>query len=123
MPASSGVRVEGFGSRKAGMGCGCLLVLVAWISPRFVMTFLWIFTDRLSNAFDSFVVGLAGFVLMPYTSVLYALTYSPTDGVSGLGWLVVGLGALLDLGSWLGSGREARARSQRRVIVVRDDRL
>ena len=106
------------------MGCGCLAVLFAWLSPRFALTFMWIFTDKLTVAFDSFLIGLAGFVLLPYTAVFYALTYSVTrGGPSGFGWLLVAFGALLDLGSWLGAGRQAQNRQRQRVIVVRDDRL
>ncbi len=51
------------------MGC-CALVLASWISPRFVLFLMWIFGDRLDFAFDSFWAGLAGFVFLPWTSVL-----------------------------------------------------
>lgn len=88
------------------------------------MTFMWIFTDKLSVAFDSFLIGLVGFVLLPYTSVFYALTYSVTrGGPSGFGWFLVAFGAFLDLGSWFGSGQQAQHRQRQRVIVVRDERL
>jgi hypothetical protein len=87
-----------------------VIALMAGMSPRFVMTFLWIFTDRLSIAFNSFFMGLAGFLLMPFTSVLYAMAYSPLTGVRGVGWLLVGFGVLLDFGAWGASGREARSR-------------
>jgi hypothetical protein len=89
---------------------GCLLVLLAWLSPRFVMALLWIFTDRLTLAFDSGLVGVAGFLLLPYTSVMYALAYAPLRGVTGIGWGLVGLAVLTDLGSWLGGGNHGRNR-------------
>jgi len=92
------------------VGCGCLIVLMAGVSPRFVMAFLWIFTDRLSIAFNSFFMGFAGFLLMPFTSVLYAMAYSPVTEVQGFGWVLVGFGVLLDFGAWGASGREARSR-------------
>ncbi len=88
---------------------GCLLVLFAWISPRFVLVVLWIFTDRLTIAFDSFVLGFAGFLLLPYTTVAYALAYAPVLGVRGVGWVFVTIGLLIDLSSWLGGGRRARS--------------
>ena len=69
-----------------------------------------LFTDRLSVSMDSFLVGLLGFVFLPYTTVLYALAYAPGSGVRGLGWFLVVLGFLLDLGSWFGGGREAQRR-------------
>lgn len=92
------------------MGCGCLFVLLAWLSPRFALFVMQLFTDRLSASMDSFLVGLLGFVFLPYTTVFYALTYAPGSGVRGLGWFLVALGFLLDLGSWFGGGREAQRR-------------
>ena len=89
---------------------GCLVALLAWLSPRFVFVLLWLFTDRLTVAFPSFVIGALGFLLLPYTAVFYALAYDPVIGVSGFGVLLVGAGFLLDLGSLLNGGRNARRR-------------
>ncbi len=92
------------------MGCGCLVVLIAWVSPRFALFVVWIFTDRLSIALDSFLIGALGFVFLPYTTLFWALAYAPFGGVSGLGWLLVAFGFFADLASWSGSGREAQRR-------------
>jgi hypothetical protein len=89
---------------------GCILVFLAWLSPRFVIALLWIFTERLTIAFDSGWAGVAGFLLLPYTTVMYALAYAPLQGVTGIGWVLVGLGVLADLGSWLGGGRHGQQR-------------
>ena len=93
------------------MGCGCLVALVAWLSPRFALFLMWLFTDRLTIAMDSFIMGALGFVFLPYTTVLYALCYAPIGGVTGFGWLLVALGFLLDLGSWFGGGKQAQQRN------------
>jgi hypothetical protein len=92
------------------VGCGCLIALLAWVSPRFAIFVMWLFTDRLSTAMDSFLVGLLGFLLLPYTTVLYALAHDPVSGVSGLGWFLVALGFGFDLASWFGGGSQARRR-------------
>jgi hypothetical protein len=99
---------------------GCVLALFAWISPRFVLALLYLFTTRLTVAFSSGWAGLLGFIVVPYTTLFYALVYQaglgPHHGVSGFGWVIVGLGALLDLSS-LGFGRRAqslRSRTQSR---------
>jgi hypothetical protein len=94
---------------------GCLLALFAWISPRFVLALLYLFTSRLTIAFSSGWEGLIGFFLVPYTTLFYALVYRPGFGVRGLGWVVVALGLLLDLSS-MDMGRRAR---QRRVHTGR----
>jgi hypothetical protein len=93
------------------MGC-CAGVAVFAGAPRIGLVLLWLFTDRLSVAFDSFLPGLVGFVLLPYTTVLYALAYAPTGGVQGLGWLVVLAGLLFDLGSY-SSGAYSQQRAAR----------
>jgi hypothetical protein len=89
---------------------GCLLVLLAWLSPRFVLALLWVFTDRLDIAFRSGLVGLAGFLFLPYSSVMWVLAYAPGSGVSGIGWLLVGLAVLADLGSYAGGADRRRRR-------------
>jgi hypothetical protein len=86
---------------------GCLLALFAWISPRFVLALLYLFTNRLSLAFSSGWAGLIGFFLIPYTTLFYALVYRPGVGVHGFGWAAVAVGALLDLSS-LDYGRRTR---------------
>ena len=88
---------------------GCLLALFAWISPRFVLALLYLFTSRLTIAFSSGWEGLIGFFLVPYTTLFYALVYRPGFGVRGFGWVIVALGLLLDLSS-MDMGRRARWR-------------
>jgi hypothetical protein len=91
---------------------GCLLALFAWISPRFVLALVYVFTSRLTIAFTSGWEGLLGFLLVPYTTLFYALLYSPGIGVHGFGWVLVAVGLFLDLSS-LDAGRRARARVRR----------
>jgi hypothetical protein len=94
---------------------GCLLAIFAFISPRFVLALLYFFTSRLTIAFNSGWEGLIGFFLLPYTTLFYALVYRPVTGVRGFGWLIVGLGVLLDLSS-MGFGQRAqRQRAPRRT--------
>jgi hypothetical protein len=86
---------------------GCLLAFVAWISPRFVLAILYLFTNRLTIAFSSGWEGLIGFFFVPYTTLFYALVYRTGSGVHGFGWLIVALGLFLDLSS-MDIGRRAR---------------
>jgi hypothetical protein len=88
---------------------GCLLALFAWISPRFVLALLYLFTNRLTVAFSSGWEGVIGFFLLPYTTLFFALVYRPGVGVHGFGWLIVAVGLLLDLSS-LDVGRRAQTR-------------
>lgn len=91
------------------MGC-CLVFLVLAGAPRFALFLMWLFTDRLAVALDSFVVGALGFFVLPYTTVMYALAYDPLRGVRGLGWFLVAFAFLADLTVTFGGGRAERQR-------------
>jgi hypothetical protein len=86
----------------------CLAALLALISPRLALAFVWLFSDVLSRAFDSWVVPLIGFFVLPWTTLAYALMWDAgTNAVTGFEWFVVGLAFLFDLGSY-GGGQWAR---------------
>ncbi len=89
---------------------GCLVLIAALISPRFVVALLYLFTDRLTIAFRSGWVGFTGFIFLPWTTALYAIAYRPVTGLSSLGWLIVAVGFAIDLGSWFGGNKHARSR-------------
>jgi hypothetical protein len=91
---------------------GCVVALLGLVLPRFTLFLLWLFTERLDRAFDSFLVGFLGFLLLPYTTLLYALVYDAQDGVTGIGWFLVIVGFFFDLASLTNGHREReRARS------------
>jgi hypothetical protein len=88
---------------------GCFVVLLALISPRLALVALWLFGDLLSRAYDSVLLPLAGFFLLPWTTLAYALLWSSGRTVDGIEWLFVVLGFLFDIGA-LGGGSRARSR-------------
>jgi hypothetical protein len=89
---------------------GCLLALLAAISPRLVIFLLWVFSDRLTIAFRSGWEGVLGFIFLPYATLFYALVYAPGKGVDLFGWVIVALGVLLDLSSHAFGSRSRRHR-------------
>jgi hypothetical protein len=88
---------------------GCLVALVALISARLALFLLWIFSDVLGRAFDSWIVPFLGFFLLPWTTLAYAAFWDWGTGhhVVGFEWFFVILAFLIDLSSWAG-GRRAR---------------
>jgi hypothetical protein len=90
---------------------GCLVVLFAFISPRLALFALWLFSDLLSRAFDSWFVPFLGFFLLPWTTLAYAVMWSSSRRVSGFEWFIVILAFVIDLGSYAGRGRARRARA------------
>ena len=90
---------------------GCLVLLLAFISPRLALFAIFLFSDLLSRAFDSWFVPFLGFFLLPWTTLAYALMWvSSTNEVSGFEWFIVILAFLLDVGSY---ARGSRERSRR----------
>lgn len=89
---------------------GCLALLLALISPRLALFALWLFTDLLSRAFDSWLVPLLGFFLLPWTTLAYALLWSAGDAVAGFDWFLVVLAFLFDLAAYAGGGRRPATR-------------
>jgi hypothetical protein len=80
----------------------CLVALLALISPRLAILAIWIFSDLLSRAFDSWIVPVLGFFLLPWTTLAYAAMWGAgTDEVSGFEWFIVILAFVIDLGSYV----------------------
>lgn len=95
------------------MASGCCLVASLMLgTPRLVLLFLWIFTDRLAVAFSTWLAGFAGFLVFPWATLVYVLAYAPGRGVSSVGWLLVLLGFLGDVTSYGGGYRS-------RTVVIR----
>jgi hypothetical protein len=66
----------------------------------------------LSDAFDSWLIPLLGFFLLPWTTLAYAVMWSVgTNDVTGFEWFIVILAFVVDLGSWTGGWRSRAARS------------
>ena len=91
----------------------CFAAILALISPRLALFVLWIFDDLLGQAFDSWVLPVIGFFLLPWTTLAYALMYEVgTPRVSGFEWFIVVLAFVADL-STHGGGWSARERGER----------
>jgi len=86
----------------------CLAAALALISPRLALIGVWLFSDILSRAFDSWFLPLIGFFLLPWTTLAFAVMWDVgTHDVTGFEWFVVALAFLADLGTY-GGGRHAR---------------
>jgi hypothetical protein len=91
---------------------GCLFAILAALSPRLALILVWIFTNLVDRAFDTFIVPLLGLLFLPFATLMYVLAYQPVVGVTGWGWLLVFIGVVIDLGSY-GAGYGSRGRRAR----------
>lgn len=88
----------------------CFVALLALISPRLALFFIWLFSDMLSDAYDSWVLPLLGFFLLPWTTLAYAVMWAAgTNGVEGFEWFIVVLAFLVDLAGYgfMGNRRQS----------------
>jgi len=92
---------------------GCFIALFALVSPRLALFLLALFSNVLSHAFDSWVVPLLGFFLLPWTTLAYAAfwDWGPGHHVTGFEWFFVALAFIVDVGSYAGGGRARSHRS------------
>jgi hypothetical protein len=93
---------------------GCIAALLALISPRLALFFIWLFSDLLGDAYDEWWIPLLGFFLLPWTTLAYAVMWvAGNNEVTGFEWFIVVLAFLLDVSSWSQSGRIGRGNSAR----------
>jgi hypothetical protein len=85
----------------------CLLAILTGFFPRLGLLIVWIFTNEVDQAYDTFILPLLGLIFLPLTTLVYALFYSPIGGVDGIEWFWVVLAFLLDIGA-LGAGARSR---------------
>ena len=86
---------------------GCLLAFGAALAPRIVLILAWIFGRRWDLVWQgNWILPLLGIILVPYTTIMYLLVWSPA-GLSGFDWVWLGLGLILDIMKW---GQIARNR-------------
>ena len=80
---------------------GCLLAFSAAVAPRLVLILAWIFSDRWPLVWGSdFILPLLGIIFLPYTTIMYLLTWTLTGGIEGWDWMWIIIGLFLDFMKW-----------------------
>jgi hypothetical protein len=80
----------------------CLVSTLVLFGPRLAIL-VWglLQPARWEAAFSTFVWPLIGFLVLPYTTLMY-VAVAPL-GVSGFDWFWLALGVVIDIASWSGS--------------------
>ena len=76
---------------------GCLFLLIMMLSPRLGIIVLWVFTNWVTLAFNTWVWPLLGLIFLPWTTLFFILVAAPAGGITFWGWLMVALGLVSDL--------------------------
>jgi hypothetical protein len=81
-----------------------LLGVAFW--PRLWIIGFWIFGRQLGDAFSSWIVPALGFLVLPWTTLIYAFMWSiDSDGVHGWEWSLVAFALLVDVVFWVAGRR------------------
>lgn len=97
---------------------GCLIGCLALAFPRVALGLVWVFGGSyIPSSFPSWLWPAVGLVFLPLTTLAYAFashSLSHQGDFTPLGWIVVGLAALIDLGLVGGGHRGAQHHRRRR---------
>jgi len=82
--------------------------VVAWVVylslgllARLSLLAVWIFTDLVDDAFNTWIIPALGFVLVPWTTLTFSVMWPiGSDKVSGWEWIAVGIALLVDYVFW-----------------------
>jgi hypothetical protein len=87
-----------------GMGC-CLVAGVAAASPRIILFGMWLFTDYIGRAYETWIWPFLGFLLLPTTTIAYSIAANEFGGFRGWGAVVVAAGVVIDVLIYSGGKR------------------
>jgi hypothetical protein len=62
----------------------CLFALLSGFFPRLGLLIVWIFTNEVDQAYDTWILPLLGLIFLPLTTLVYALLWVPVGGVDGI---------------------------------------
>lgn len=87
----------------------CVLTVLVLAGPRLAILIWWLLNPlRWQVTFPNFIVPLLGFILLPFTTLMYVLV--APGGVVGFDWVWLVLAVILDLGSYGGGAYGNRER-------------
>jgi hypothetical protein len=93
---------------------GCLLAFSIALAPRVVLVLAWIFSDRWPLVWQGeWILPLLGILLLPFTTIMYMLTWTFHGGIEGWDWMWILIGLFLDIsqrfGLWGNRGKAAES--------------
>ena len=74
----------------------CVIAALFALGPRAAILIWWLVDQvRWNAAFDTFLIPLLGFLILPWTTLMWVLVFP--GGVDGFDWVWLGLAVLFDL--------------------------
>ncbi len=76
-----------------------VLGLMFW--PRLFIIGFAVFSPTIGRAFSGALIVIAGFILLPWTTLMYAVMWSiDSNEVTGWEWIVVAIALVVDIYTW-----------------------
>jgi hypothetical protein len=89
---------------------GCLTAVVSGFS-RIMLLCVWIARPAMMNAtFSTFIIPCLGFMILPFTTLMYVFLMQGVGTIQGLDWLWLFLAVLMDIASIGAAGVSNRNR-------------
>ena len=89
---------------------GCLFAMVAGFFPRIALVVIWIATDLVDRAFSTWLIPLLGLIVLPFTTLVYAIAWVPGVHLGNGRWVWVAIAFVIELIGYAGTGRTNRER-------------
>jgi hypothetical protein len=87
----------------------CVVAALFALGPRAAILFWWLLEPlKWSAAFDTFIWPFLGFIIAPWTTLMYVAVFP--GGIDGFDFVWLGLAVLFDVFSWFGGGYTNRDR-------------
>ncbi len=89
----------------------CVVASLFALGPRAAILFWWLIEPvRWNAAFDTFLWPALGFVLAPWTTLMYVAVIPA--GINGFDYVWLGLAVAMDVFAWFGGAYTNRGRVQ-----------
>ena len=83
----------------------CFITSLLLVGPRLGLLVWWIINPiYVTAAFDSWFWGFLGWLLLPWTTLMYIAIYP--GGIIGFDWILLGLAIFADMATYFGGYRE-----------------
>ena len=89
---------------------GCLTAVVSGFSRLMLLMYWFARPVQMQAVFNTFIIPCLGFMILPFTTLMYVLLWSPQVGLQGLDWLWIAIAVVLDLASIGAAGASNRDR-------------
>ncbi len=87
----------------------CFIASLFMLGPRAAILVWWLLQPiRWNETFDTLLWPLAGFLIAPWTTLMYVAVYP--GGIEGFDVVWLGIGIAMDVFSWFGGGYTNRNR-------------